>query len=834
MQALFELSDGSKKLKEIIAAFPPDSPHWNEAQNRFQFIDRLLIECLGWQHEYMEVENTDDLGGRADYLLGHPVKAVLEAKREAAGFEALPIGKPTLVRKIAPLIEACKAFDAALRQVIPYCSIRGAPIAIVCNGPQLAIFQAIILGQSPLEGECYFFNGFESYITYFPVLWRLLSPEGISENRALKELALLRNPRIPPKAATAIPDPTRYRYRSSFQENLRTLSSFLLEEIQDDPKAKAAFYQECYVPIAANNRHLLLSKRIISTRYDRVSGDGIVPAPLEQVAKLDNRGSVQISDPAFTFAVSTRPIVVVGDVGVGKTSFFENLFESLDSSAQANCYFVHVNLGIKATLTRDIKTYVLDEIPATLKKSYAIDIFDREFVSSIYHNELNDFEKGLAGALRGVDDIEYERQKFQFLSEKLIKRDNHLHASLGHLVHGRSKQIIVVIDNADQRSFAVQQDAFLIAQELAATRNMLVFVALRPSTFYQSKISGALAGYQNKVLTIAPPPADEVLQRRILFAARLAEGKTAVEALAGIRLHFKSVTSFLYATLRSIRSNIAIRQFLGNITGGNTRLVIELFTAFCGSPNVDSEKIVEIEETQGNYEVPLHEFTKHALLGDYAYYHPQSSMVACNIYDVSGPDPREHFLCPLIIAFLSSNTGGRDKDGYASGAKILQEMLGFGFTEDQIRFALRRLASKRLIETPHAHYRELDVPDHEPPEQFNFRGTSIGIYHIRYWMGAFSFIDATSIDTPIFDSAIRGCVFDLAESFEIADRYEKSVAFLTYLEGQWHLANITAPYFEFVTLIRAQEDSFGTVKRFIERGPQRRNRRARAAPDASR
>ena len=208
-------------------------------------------------------------------------------------------------------------------------------------------------------------------------------------------------------------------------------------------------------------------------------------------------------------------------------------------------------------------------------------------MNSIYHNELNDFDRGIAGALKGVDNAEYERQRFQFLSDKLSQCGNHLQASLGHLALGRSKQIILVIDNADQRSFAVQQDAFLIAQELAATRNMLVFVALRPSTFYQSKISGALAGYQNKVLTIAPPPADEVLQRRILFAVRVAEGKTATEAMTGIRLQFKSIVLFLHATLRSIRNNQAIRQFLGNITGGNTRLVIELFTAFCGSPNVD-------------------------------------------------------------------------------------------------------------------------------------------------------------------------------------------------------------------------------------------------------
>jgi hypothetical protein len=92
----------------------------------------------------------------------------------------------------------------------------------------------------------------------------------------------------------------------------------------------------------------------------------------------------------------------------------------------------------------------------------------------------------------------YTKERIAFLSEKVSRKDSHLHASLGHLAHGRDKQIILVIDNADQRSFDVQQEAFLIAQELAATRNLLVFVALRPSTFYTSKMTGALAGYKTE------------------------------------------------------------------------------------------------------------------------------------------------------------------------------------------------------------------------------------------------------------------------------------------------------------------------------------------------
>jgi hypothetical protein len=54
-------------------------------------------------------------------------------------------------------------------------------------------------------------NGFDCYIQYFTELWSLLSPDGITENRASRDLALHRNPRIPPKASELIPEPTRFR-----------------------------------------------------------------------------------------------------------------------------------------------------------------------------------------------------------------------------------------------------------------------------------------------------------------------------------------------------------------------------------------------------------------------------------------------------------------------------------------------------------------------------------------------------------------------------------------------------------------------------------------------
>lgn len=827
MQAPFELNVGRQHLQNIISSFPPDSQHWNESQNRFQFVDRLLTECLGWERPHIEVEHWTPADGRADYLLGVPPKAIVEAKRESLRFDVPPVAHPALARKLRPLLEASKVFGDAVAQVMNYCLVRGAPIGIVCNGPQLALFQAVIVGESPLDGECFFFDGFETYLRNFPLLWRYLSPEGVAENKAYRELALHRNPRIPAKASVSIPEPFRYRYRSNFQENLRALSSILLEDIEEHPEVKPQFYRECYVPTKANNRHLLLSKRIIASRYNRAPGNNVSTAPVDDKVTLSDNGILAINEQIVAESLSARPIVVVGDVGVGKTSFFENLYEKLDKKQRQSSIFLHINLGIRATLTTDVKSYILQEIPTRLKQLYGIDIRSDSFVKSVYHEEEERFANSLYGRLRANNPKAYTTALVKHLATKVESPDVHLHASLGHLAKGQGKQIILIIDNADQRDFETQQQAFLIAQELASSRNLLVFVALRPSTFYRSKMTGALAGYQNRMLTVAPPPADEVLEKRITFAVRVAEGQIAPEALQNIRLNVSSVVLFLTATLRSIRTNEEIRTFLSNITGGNTRQVIELITGFCGSPNVDSEKIANIEYETGDYRIPLHEFTKHALLGEYAYFNAQSSLVACNVYDVTSADSREHYLAPLVIGYLCSSLGKKDNDGFLSGRELLQEMARQGFLEDQIRSTLKRLCYYRLIETPHAQYRELEVPDDVMPDTFYYRATSIGVYHTRFWMTSFGFLDATSTDTPIFDEKTRDAICQVAASFEIGERLRRATLFRTYLEEGWHRANINTTYMDFAGLVRGQESSFDSVRRFLrsQRRPKSSRRR---------
>ena len=88
----------------------------------------------------------------------------------------------------------------------------------------------------------------------------------------------------------------------------------------------------------------------------------------------------------------------------------------------------------------------------------------------------------------------------------------------------------------------------------------------------------------------------------------------------------------------------------------------------------NADKIVELmRRKKDGYRIPFHEFSKAALLGDYSHYHAKPSL-AMIIFDVKRPDPREHFLVPLLLSYLNLDGNYRDCDGFVSVETITYEM----------------------------------------------------------------------------------------------------------------------------------------------------------------
>jgi GTPase SAR1 family protein len=806
-----EFSVALDNLKRLVAEYSPLGELSNEAQTRFSFIDRLLQECLGWSNSDIRVEIYED-GERSDYECGNPRSLIIEAKRS---IDRLPL-PPKSTRnpnrfRLDSLVSYSDVTGAAIRQAQAYCQSRGVELAAVANGPQLVIFLASRNdGQSPLSGDAFVFDGYDDLVKSFAQIFDLLSRDGVLEARYRGLLQAKGVMALPSKLATLCVDYYAYNYASDFQESLRNAASLVIEDLGRSADVEREFLEECYCESGPLSQYSLLGRNILSARYAALFKSDATGSRVEAVNP--RRGSAaQFSEKVVAEALARRPLTLIGDVGVGKTSFLKHLIKVSAKEAFKDAVAIYFDLGAAASLAASTKDAFLDQVERAIRDDLKVNKLDAQIVEAIYAQELAEFDGGIMSGLKVADAKLFAVKRLELISTLAAQRENHLRLVLEYVAKKRSCQVVIVIDNADQRSPDVQTDAFVIAQELCAQWNAIVFIALRPQTFHGSKRSGAVSAYPSKVFVIPPPKLEEAIDKRLMFAQKIAEGRLPVHAITGISLHLESLAILIKVLRDSLAKSDGLREFLVNVSAGNIRLAVELVARFFGNPNVQSEKIVRIVGEGDSYLIPVHEFAKTALLGDYAHFQ-ESSSVASNVFDVVYPDAKEHFLSLLILGYLSWDVVvSTDSEGFVRKQAVMEEMQGSGYTQDQIAFHLVRLTRKKLVEAPERRTlegeEELEIG---LPE--SFRITSLGAYILKRWAGEFSFIEAMAFDTPIFDADVRT---DLAKSVNdnrLHARYSRAVNFRDYLSGIWQPIG-GRPYFEWEDVVATGADSFNRVAR---------------------
>ena len=163
---------------------------------------------------------------------------------------------------------------------------------------------------------------------------------------------------------------------------------------------------------------------------------------------------------------------------------------------------MYIDLGSQGALEEKLEVFVLSEVEEQLHRLYDIDVYGNSFVRGVYHGELMRFRHGIYGSLRDEDPTEYQKKERELLENLTGRKAQHLRKSVNHLVRGQRKQVVIILDNADQRDYGVQQDAFIIGHNFAKDWQATVFLAVRPQTFYRSKQVGSLTAYPHRVFTI--------------------------------------------------------------------------------------------------------------------------------------------------------------------------------------------------------------------------------------------------------------------------------------------------------------------------------------------
>jgi hypothetical protein len=136
------------------------------------------------------------------------------------------------------------------------------------------------------------------------------------------------------------------------------------------------------------------------------------------------------------------------------------------------------------------------------------------------------------------------------------------------------------------------------------------------------------------VFTIAPPRVDSVIHLRLDFVLRQLESTGIFGTLSkGLSVKSESLARYIRVLLASFKARDLV-EFMDNLSGGNTRQALDFVTAFIGSGHVNAERILNIAAEQSDpYTIPVHEFMRAVIYGDFEHFDPSASPVA-NLFDI--------------------------------------------------------------------------------------------------------------------------------------------------------------------------------------------------------
>lgn len=743
----------------------------NEADTRYRVIDGLLREVLMWQDIEVHNELHSEVG-YLDYCVGSPgSQFVLEAKRVGLGFE-LPVGLSSSVVSIPSISNgaAGKELRSALQQAARYAQERGIPIAVAFNGHQLVVFMASRTdGLPPLEGRALVFATPQSMIDEFLVLWNNLSPRGLQE-RTIYQTLQSTVPLPPDPLALRLNGYPGNQRRNDLQTGLQILGDLFLGDLDELQELQEDFLRECYASSGALSQYAEVSKQILANRYDLLDDLGL---PTVQDA-VDRKGVTKgFTTDVLQAAMSNRPVILLGDVGSGKSTFIERLIyvDAKDVLGESIC--IYVDLGASSAL-KSLSEHVLETAVSQLREDHGTNVLSLTFAEDALRSDLRLFDESPLGSQRLSNESAYHDSRVRFIQDAVNDKSNYLRKAFEWIRKSWHRQIVIFLDNVDQRSADDQNEVFLIANELAQTWPATVFVTLRPETFYNSEREGAISGYHPRVFTISPPRTDVMLKLRVQFALKQLQSAGRLGSFPeGVKVNSDSLELFLNMLEKNFGKNEQLMRLVDNLAGGNMRIALQYVTDFIGSGHIDTEKIIDKQRRFGYYTIPVHEFLRSIMFGDNRYYDPDSSPIP-NLFRITRRDPKEHFLLPMCLAFVQK-TGDLDTEhGYVSSQQLFAHLQSLGFDPTQVTEALEYAIRFRLLDATRRYGKRAD--------EEVFRITTVGAYAYKSLPDKFTYFDAIAVDVSVLDEDVRRSLRDVVTLIERVERVELLVG---YLNAQW-------------------------------------------------
>ncbi|MBC8874587.1 MAG: hypothetical protein H8E44_34550 [Planctomycetes bacterium] len=763
----------------------------NEDTTRLRAIDTTLFDVLGWDKLIVETEKYCRAVGYADYAFSQDESMclILEAKRQDTTF-VLPEKKlGDGVVGFGLLASECPAAGDALRQATGYAASEGARYVAISNGHQWILGLAFVQDQPIEQRSVYVFQSFDDIAKRFSQFWDCFSPEGIFSNTAASRLLESRKASAPDKLSDHISNYPAPADRNVIVNEIEVVVGLIWDQMNLD-EGEEQFLRECYVRPEASTDSITEAKEILQQRFDT-----------DQSVSQEALDATDLPTLIETYKPE-KPIIVLGRIGHGKSTFLRYL--RLIEAEEVLRKYIQIDIDFldRPDKAADVAAFMYSQIDDQLRSRYDADIAEDGLVRGVLHSDLSRFKKTPTGKFYSDDKEAFRKHELEHIQQ--LQKDKHSYFGkvFYHLKHGRGHSTALFFDNLDRRGDDIQEEAFLRASAIARDWSCLVFVCLRPSTFYRSKGDGILDTVAPKTLAVAPPKTSVLLKKRLQYSAQVAEGdrpdlwkRTALSA--NVSVHLRSTAKFLRCCAESFFKSKELAWLFEAASNGNVRDLLRYVRVVLTSKHLDTGKILD-KIGNGGYRIPVHEALRALLYGDKMHFDPDTS-VFVNLFDIQRADPMEHFSRMLALRYLDQIPPGTPTYAYCRLDVVIQYLCQLGYSGDHATSTIRYLYSRKCCEGR--------VPDQNWKDvSGDIRITNLGRYTINDVIYTFDYHGAVVVDTPILDEKKRAVIRDV---FPIRRRLDRGDAFVDYLRSASRAV-------QDADAVRFCDRVFDTVKRRIE------------------
>jgi hypothetical protein len=197
----------------------------------------------------------------------------------------------------------------------------------------------------------------------FHKFWEVLSKPGVEHKKLYYQLTGNIEEAVPSKLSSSIMNYPGTVNRNILQADLKDLSETVIEDLVKTQELETEFLENYYAQSGALSQYALISKNILEARYAALF-DSDTPGPAIAPAVNKNK----ISPELLAESLSRRPILLIGDVGVGKTTFIRKLIKIDAAPIFNNSIYIYIDLGSQGTLSRDLRDFIIEDTTTQLRK----------------------------------------------------------------------------------------------------------------------------------------------------------------------------------------------------------------------------------------------------------------------------------------------------------------------------------------------------------------------------------------------------------------------------------------------------------------------------------